>query len=186
MSSEFDNDVVKTDAEVAAELAMLELEEKRLDLELKREAVAKNRAARSAKLEEARSKLLSIYQFLASRKASQDNCNHRKGGIGREAVMQGQGTDAMYAVIKHQLPNGVWSVTCERCHKEWKGEFRIGSVLIEPAVPSKEEFVQAIAFPTDNSPSRSGQFYFNITPEYAQQLQDEQKKEAAKSKAGAR
>src|SRR5438874_4566516 len=81
----------KTNAEVSAELQALELEEKRLDLEIKRESVARIRAQRAAKLEEARAKLIATKQFLAQREANQANCNHRKGGIGAEAVMRGQG-----------------------------------------------------------------------------------------------
>src|SRR5882757_8596463 len=115
MSNEFDqtnggldafaaNLPTKTNAELAAELSALELEEKQLDLEIKRETVSKIRAQRAAKLEEARSKLRATLQFLAQRKANQDNCNHRKGGIGAEAVMRGQGTSAMYSVTKHKKP----------------------------------------------------------------------------------
>lgn len=176
VKSEFDNTETldqfsrglenKTNSQVADELIALELEERRLDLEIKREQVAGIKAKRAAKLDEARAKLMATYQFLASRKANQDNCNHRKGGIGREAVMQGQGTDAMYAVIKHGKPNGTWMVVCERCHKEWHQEFRIQGVLIEAAIPNQTEFTQAINFPSDNSPSRSGNFQFTIDPSF--------------------
>jgi len=71
--SEFDNETVqqtlesKTNAQVAAELAALELEEKQLDLEIKRETVSKIRAQRQAKLDEARAKLMATRQFLAQR-----------------------------------------------------------------------------------------------------------------------
>src|SRR5437660_1074943 len=127
MSNEFDTPEVKqfketldarTNAEVTAELAALELEEKKLDLEIKRETVSKIRAQRAAKLEEARAKLIATKQFLAQREANQANCNHRKGGIGAEAVMRGQGTDAMYAVFKHKLPCNRYCVLCSRCGNE--------------------------------------------------------------------
>lgn len=91
----------KTNAEVADELTALDREMAELDLEIKREQVAKIKAARQAKLDETRAKLIATQQFLTQRKAIQDNCNHRKGGIGAESVMRGQGTDPMYAVIKH-------------------------------------------------------------------------------------
>jgi len=163
MSTEFDNPDLKdfttvlqnkTNAEVISELSELELEEKRLDLEIKRETVAKIRAQRSAKLDEARAKLLATKQFLAQRKANQDNCNHRKGGIGAEAVMRGQGTDAMYAVIKHKLPCNRYFVLCQRCGKEW-----------HPAQPlfgikATEGYDEAIRFPSDNTPSGSSTFMF--------------------------
>jgi hypothetical protein len=144
----------KTNADVTAELAALELEEKQLDLEIKRETVSKIRSQRMAKQDEARAKLLATKQFLAQRKANQDNCNHRKGGIGAEAVMRGQGTDAMYAVIKHKLPCNRYFVLCQRCGKEW-----------HPAQPlfgikATEGYEEAIRFPSDNTPSGSSTFMF--------------------------
>jgi len=147
----------KTNAQVAEEYAALELEEKRLDLEIKRETVAKIRAQRAAKLDEARAKLLATRQFLAQREANQANCNHRKGGIGAEAVMRGQGTDAMYAVIKHKLPNGRYFVLCQRCGKEWHPGF--------PLLGEKETagYREALNFATDNSPSGSSTFIFERT-----------------------
>jgi hypothetical protein len=165
--SEFDKDASveqfkqdlasKTNVEVSNELAALELEEKQLDLEIKRETVAKIRAQRNAKLDEARAKMIATKQFLAQREANQANCNHRKGGIGAEAVMRGQGTDAMYAVIKHKLPNGRYFVLCQRCGKEWHPGF--------PLLGEKETagYREALNFATDNSPSGSSTFIFERT-----------------------
>lgn len=163
MSNEFDNPDLKdftsalenkTNAEIVSELTELELEEKRLDLEIKRETVAKIRSQRAAKLEEGRSKLMATRQFLAQRKANQDNCNHRKGGIGAEAVMRGQGTDAMYAVIKHKLPCNRYFVLCQRCGAEWHPA--------QPLFGIKEDagYQEALRWPTDNSPSGSSTFTF--------------------------
>lgn len=166
MSNEFDNPNLKdftsalenkTNAEVVSELTELELEEKRLDLEIKREQVAKIRSQRAAKLEEARSKLMATRQFLAQREANQENCNHRKGGIGAEAVMRGQGSDSMYAVIKHRLPCNKYFILCQRCGKEW-----------HPAQPlfgiaATAGYDEALRFVTDNSPSSSSTFTFERT-----------------------
>ena len=167
LESDFDETVnplaTKTNAQLAEELAALELEEKQLDLEIKRETVAKIRAQRQAKLAEANAKSLSLRQFIATRQANWDNCNHRKGGIGHEAVMRGQGTDAMYSVTKHKKPNGTWFVLCNRCGFEAHQEFRVQGRLIEPAVPSQAKFLEAINWPTDNSPSGSSSFQFYLT-----------------------
>jgi hypothetical protein len=156
--SEFDDSQLnlqaKTNAQLSAELQELELEEKQLDLEIKRETVAKIRSQRAAKLEEARSKLLATRQFLAQRKAVQDNCRHRKGGIGAEAVMRGEGTSAMYCVAKHKKPNGRWMVMCMRCGAEWHQGYEL---LNEAETPG---FREAIQWPTDNSPSGSSTFLF--------------------------
>jgi hypothetical protein len=144
----------KTNAEILSELSALELEEKALDLEIKRETVAKIRSQRNAKLEEARSKILATMQFLMQRKMNQANCNHRKGGIGAEAVMRGQGSDAMYAVIKHKLPSGKYFVLCQRCGAEWHPPV---AILGEVGTPG---WAEAINWPTDNSPSGSSTFLF--------------------------
>jgi len=170
--SEFDNtetlDVfskgleTKTNAQLADDLLALEREEKMLDLEIKRETVAKIRAQRSAKLEEARSKNMAVLQFLAQREAIYKNCNHRKGGIGAEAVMRGQGTDAMFAVVKHKLPNGRYFVLCMRCGHEWHPAFPL---LGQKETPGYQE---AINYPTDNSPSSSSTFLFERTDALAE------------------
>ena len=160
--SEFDTNVeqfsnalpTQTNDQIAKELAALELEEKQLDLEIKREQVAKIRAQRAARLEETRAKLRATLQFLAQRKANQDNCNHRKGGIGAEAVMRGQGTSAMYTVTKHKKPNGRWFVLCNRCGKEWHQGY---DLLGEKETPG---FAEAIQYPSDNTPSQSAHFLF--------------------------
>jgi len=167
MSNEFDSTETldqfskslesKTNADVAAELAALEMEEKRLDLEIKREQVSKIRAQRAAKLEEARAKLIATKQFLAQREANQANCNHRKGGIGAEAVMRGQGTDAMYAVFKHKLPCNRYFVLCSRCGKEWHPAQPLFGIKATPG------YDEAIRFPSDNTPSGSSTFMFERT-----------------------
>ena len=172
--SEFDNPDLKdftsvlenkTNAQVVSELAELEIEEKRLDLEIKREQVAKIRAQRSAKLDEARAKLMATKQFLAQREANQANCNHRKGGIGAEAVMRGQGTDAMYAVIKHKLPNGRYFILCQRCGKEWHPAEPLFGVKATPG------YDEALRFPSDNSPSGSSTFLFERTESFSERTQ---------------
>jgi hypothetical protein len=166
MSNEFDNPDLKdfttvleskTNADVLAELSALELEEKQLDLEIKRESVARIRAQRSAKLEEARAKMIATKQFLAQRAANQENCNHRKGGIGAEAVMRGQGTDAMYSVIKHKLPCNRYFVLCARCGKEWHPAQPLFGIKATPG------YDEALRFPSDNTPSGSSTFMFERT-----------------------
>lgn len=155
---EFQNSLApKTNADVLAELSALELEEKALDLEIKRETVAKIRSQRAAKQEEARAKIIATLQFLKQREMNQLNCNHRKGGIGAEAVMRGQGSDAMYAVIKHKLPHGKYFVLCQRCGKEWHPPVPI---LGEKGTPGYND---AVNWPTDNSPSGSSTFLYERT-----------------------
>jgi hypothetical protein len=144
----------KSNMELANELAAIELEEKQLDLEIKRETVAKIRAQRNAKLDEARVKMQSIKQFLATREAVQSHCNHKKGGQGANAVINGEGTDANFAIIKHKMPHGRYQIFCQRCGKEWKPAVQI---LGEVETPGYREMLNA---QTDNSPSGSSVFLF--------------------------
>ena len=162
--SDIENFDTKTNAQVNEELESLLLEEKRLDLELKREAVAVQRAKRQSALDRNRSAQMSLLQFIASREARQARCNHRKGGIGVEAVVNGEGTSAMYAVIKHKLPIGRYWIQCQRCGKEWQPannwNVENGRIVPTPATPGYDE---ALRYPTDNTASGSSTFLFERT-----------------------
>lgn len=159
MSSEFDN--VDLNSLTSAQLATIKLtvdeELQQLDLELKREQVAAIKARKNARRDEAHSKSIAILQFLAQRKANQCSCNHRKGGMGANAVLRGEGTSAMYAVIKHLKPNGKWMVLCTRCGAEWHQGFPL---LGEKETPG---FREAINWPSDSTPSRSAYFTYGRT-----------------------
>lgn len=144
----------KTTSEINAELAELEREEKALDLELKREAVAKIRAAKQVFLDSAKQKVMATKQFLAARKAKQEHCNHRKGGIGAGAVLNGEGTSAMYCVIKHVLPTGKHFILCQRCNAEWQA----GDPLLN--IQETPGYQEAVRWATDNTASGSSRFFF--------------------------
>lgn len=149
--SEFDT---KTNDQLNAANAALDAELKQLDLELKRDQVAKIKAQLETKRERARSAQVAIKQYLAQREAQQRACNHLKGGTGAEAFLRGLGDSPYYAVIKHKLPCNKYFVLCQRCGKEW-----------HPAQPlfGIEEtlgYQQAIAFNTNNSASGSTSFLF--------------------------
>ena len=151
----------KTNSELEAEVAAADLEMKQLDLEIKRETVSKIKAERAHKLELANSKRLATLQFLASRKANQDRCNHRKGGRGPDAVMRGQGDDASYALIKHRLPHREFMVLCQRCGKEWMpaNKWNVENGVLRPT-PASEGWDWAIQANSDNTPSASSDFSF--------------------------
>lgn len=140
-----------------AEKEQLELEELRYRLEdmrrqrLHREQQAKNR-------EQARENLLNFQKETEKR---QNQCNHRCGGNGMDAV-NGQGTDSKYAVIKHRLPWGALMVLCMRCQKQW--------------LPGDTGYEEAVGYPTDNKMSASSQFTFSrpVNPD-VHQFRDEAK-----------
>lgn len=145
---------VLTNAELNAQTAAVDAELRQLDLELKRDQVAKNRAMLENKRERARSAQIAIKQYLAQREAQQRACNHLKGGTGAEAFLRGQGDSPYYAVIKHKLPCNKYFVLCQRCGKEWHPAQPLFGIEETPG------YQQAIAFNTNNSASGSTSFFF--------------------------
>ena len=147
----------KTNAELDAASAAVDLELKQLDLELKRDLVAKNRAALEEKRERARSAQIAIKQYLAQREAQQRACNHLKGGTGAEAFLRGMGDSPYYAVIKHKLPCNKYFVLCQRCGKEWHPAQPLFGITETPG------YQDAIAYNTNNTASTSTTFQFERT-----------------------
>jgi hypothetical protein len=158
----------KTNAQLLDELAALDLEQKKqeieyrkLDMAIKKDTWTKIQAEYAAKIEDFRRKNEATLQFLAQRASREANCNHRKGGRGADAVMRGQGDDSMYSVVKHKLPAGSHFVLCQRCGKEWhpanKWNIEGGKIVPIPATPG---WAEAMQWPTDNSMSASSTFLF--------------------------
>lgn len=161
----------KTDSGVELELKKIELEQKKqeieyrkYDLALKKEDFEKLQAHRRQQIEVSQQKMMALRNFMADRARRQTQCNHRKGGVGPEALILGQGSSAMYSIIKHKLPSGNYFVICSRCGKEWhpyeKYNVEGGQIVPKPATPGWE---QAINWPTDNTASVSSTFTFEKT-----------------------
>jgi hypothetical protein len=147
----------KSNSEIKAQLDELQRESDALDLEIKRESVAKIRAERANKLAAAQMRKNSTLNFLAQREATQSHCNHRKGGRGADAIQRGEGQAAEYAVAKHRLPHGKFMVLCLRCNKEWHPGIVVNGVVISVETPG---YAEALNFPTDNTASGSSTFTF--------------------------
>lgn len=142
----------ETTSDLRAKLRALEEEEAALDLELKREKVRKIREERQSKLDDMKSRQDSIRGMLEQRRRLQANCNHRKGGRGPGAVLNGQGMDSQYAVCRHVLPSGRLLIICQRCGQE---EYSRDPISGMPATDQYERFAN---FPTDNQTSGSSLF----------------------------
>lgn len=142
----------ETTGQLKVQLKALEDEEAALDLEIKREKVRKIREERQSKLDEARSKMDSVRDLLAQRKRLQAHCNHRKGGRGPGAVLNGEGMDSNYAVVRHMLPSGRLMILCQRCGQE---EYSRDPITGASATEQYERFSN---FPTDNQTSGSSLF----------------------------
>lgn len=142
----------ETTTQLRAQLKALEDEEAALDLELKREKVRRIREERQSKLDETHERQKSIRDMIDQRKRLQANCNHRKGGRGAGAVLNGQGMDTNFAVVRHMLPSGALLILCQRCGQE---EYSRDPLTGKPATDQYERFAN---FPTDNQTSGSSLF----------------------------
>ena len=169
----------KSDAEVEVELKKLELELKKqelaakqqqleymkFDLIVKKDEAGKIEGRRTAQIEINKQKMQSLLNFMAQRKAQQEICNHRKGGLDAQALIQGQGQSPLYCIIRHKLPNGGYMGICSRCGKEWMPAYKShvderGNVI---TVPASEGWAQMMTWPTDNTASTSTTFFFEKT-----------------------
>lgn len=140
-----------TKTEIEEQLKAVELEEKLLDLEIKRENVKRMRAKKEADeaLRQQNSRDAEAARLRAAR--MQAGCNHKSGGSGMEGYM-GKGTDSKYAVGRHTYPNNETWVLCLRCNKEWK--------------PGDPGYAEAMSWSTDGGTSSSITFILpKQTPE---------------------
>ena len=152
----------KRNSEIEAELLAVSREERELDLEIKKEKVREIRAKQEASRDKVKTQRIAIEQFLIQRKLRQGSCNHRKGGTGAQAVLQGKGQSVMYCVIKHKLPVGKYFVLCQRCGKEWHPAL---TALENAGTPQKATrgYFEALQYPTNNSESGASTFLFRPT-----------------------
>lgn len=149
--------------ELEMELRKIEIEHKQLEIEIQREQVAQIRAKRANRLSEIGNRERATRQLIANTEARQKACNHRKGGMGLQGVLGGQGDSPKYCVIKHVLPDATYLVLCTRCFKEW---YQGNDVLGRPQTAG---FQEAIQYPTDNQESGSSLFRFE-NPTFARLL----------------
>lgn len=125
-------------------LEELRLKKEQLELEALEQTVENERTRRETKRQQAERQEATQRDFELNRKRRQAQCNHRKGGLNVEGLVQGQGADALFAVNKQtHLDGRVW-VLCTRCGKEWW--------------PGDEGYRDAMTYPTDNIPSQSVTF----------------------------
>jgi hypothetical protein len=146
-----------TNKQLQDKSAEIDAEMKALDLELKREQVAKLRAQINQKRDDANSRNVAIRNFMKQREMQQEGCNHLKGGSGAEAFMTGQGDSPYHSVIKHKLPCNKYMVLCQRCGKEWHPAQPLFGTAETPG------YAEALAFRTNNSASGSSVFLFEKT-----------------------
>lgn len=148
-------------AEIQRRLNLIELEAKALDLEIKREQVGKIRSQREQAKAELMAKIASTREFMARRAQVKLNCNHHKGGIGAQAIVNGMGSSTMWCLIRHRLPIGRDMVLCQRCGGEWLPE----NPYVNPPVRATEGYVEMLRNSqlSDNTASGASVFLFSGT-----------------------
>lgn len=164
----------------------LELEEKKANLQDLRERLDERAIKRHDKRQTSITNGVTLQQTAQNDKMVQTRCNHRKGGLGRDGVVGGQGNDSQYAVLKHTFLNGDTWVRCLRCGKTWKppveenyyfdaagihvppGSDDRGRLLKPAGTLNQEQYLAAVVqyqtalnFETLNKPSSSYMFSFS-------------------------
>ncbi len=156
-----DNFEALTNAQVEERERQVSLRLRELDLEIKEEQVVLLRQAKEQRRAKFATQQAGLQQFLLQRKARQAHCNHRKGGVGAEAVLKGEGQSAMACVIKHILPSGKYFVLCQRCGKEWHPDLTPlqNSGIKQVHTPG---YFKALQLTTNNTSSGSSRFDFAV------------------------
>lgn len=137
------------------ELARLQAEDLALTVELKREDVNARRQKKEMFAHQQRVHQRDEQDKLIRIKRMQSICKHRKGGLGVDGFVTGNGNDNNYSISVHTYPWQETVVSCLRCDKEWHPP----TCRCNPCRPNTlEEYNEARRFPTDNSPSTSVTF----------------------------
>lgn len=142
-----------TDTEaMLAESAAIDLEMKRVTLELNKEKLQELHDARERRRMKMAKQEQDLRENQRIKDARQRNCKHKKGGRNKEGFAKGN--SANYAVIQHTYPAGETIVLCQRCDKEWRMP-AIQLKATDPAAYERQlrEYRIALEWPTDNEPS---------------------------------
>jgi hypothetical protein len=138
--------------EMLAESARIDLEMKRVTLELNRESLQTLKDSQERRLMKLRKQERDLAENLRIKEARQKACKHKKGGRNKEGFAKGN--SANYAVIQHTYPAGDVVVLCQRCDKTW--EMPLPALRIsDPDLYQRQlrEYRMALEWPTDNEPS---------------------------------
>jgi uncharacterized small protein (DUF1192 family) len=149
-------DELTTD-EIERRVVLLKAQEAELNAQDLKDRVDERKNKRQMISEQFRARGRELKQTLKAQETHQNNCSHRKGGRGLEAIQKG-GTASDFAVIRHLLPNSQWWQRCQRCGKTWRPpnelDFDLKDSVERTAFDAaKKEYQEALSWPTDNIPS---------------------------------
>ena len=152
------------------ELKELEIKEKQANLQDLQERLAERELKRENTRQRAKTNGATLIALDLGQKAYERRCNHRKGGNGAAGVVAGQGDSANYAVIKHTFANGDTWLRCQRCGKTWKPPAISQFATREEYLAKYAEYQAALNFPTTNIPSSSYLFKFSDNGEFYREV----------------
>lgn len=173
-ASEMEAEIKKAELE----LRQLEIRKTKADLQDIEERLAERQMNRTNKSQRSKGYGDVLRQNQARTNSIQANCNHKKGGTGAEGLINGQGDDSQYAVLKHKFFNSDIWIRCLRCGKTWKPPIELdfyfndvgvvvakqdGKFNKEKFDQSVREYKEALAFQTKNTMSTSYTFEFTST-----------------------
>lgn len=152
----------QTDEQMLKESAAIELQMKRVQLELQTEQLAQLLQAKESRREKLAAQCRDIAENERQRVVREANCKHKKGGRNKAGL--DRGTDSNYAVIQHTMPVGEVIVICQRCGAIW-GNPPIALKRSDPEAYqiAARNYRRALEWPTDNEPSGTQLFLIQRT-----------------------
>ena len=160
------------------EAKILEIMEKKVNIEDAQERIAERQLRRDAVRQKAYANGATLKDTAYRQGQVQKRCNHRKGGDGAAGITLGQGQSPHFAVIKHTMLTGDMWVRCQRCGKTWKppikGDYLVGGIYeedgIETFVTILSEYEAMRNCQTTNKPSSSQLFQWSDNGAYAREI----------------
>lgn len=103
---------------IDTEIKQLELEEKRVRLQVTRQEVAAFHEKESEKARITKIRVEAVQREREEAERRHRACKHKTGGKGKPGFLHGDGAKG-YCVGQTVLPTGELYMTCSRCQKEW-------------------------------------------------------------------
>ena len=164
----------KNNPEITAlQAAVLSIDDelKQLQLEEMRESALLRRSKRDQRLRSSEATEASLADSRMQQGMREEQCPHRKGGIGERGLIKG--SDNNYSVIVHTLPHGHVIVVCQRCQKIWERPDPRRYAIRANYIQAVKEYRSALEFPTNNVPSGTQLFQLHPLPPPEEMIGDD-------------
>jgi hypothetical protein len=165
-----------TTEEILRESALMDLEMKKISLELNQEALADLKGKKEARLIKMRKQQEDIAKNAQLKEQREKACNHRKGGRNKAGLVKGNAPN--YSIIVNTYPAGNKDILCQRCGKEWK-EPLLDLRATDPDLYKRlmREYERVLEWPTDNEPSGTQLFLITKHKVRSRRVDDDDEEE---------